>query len=699
MNASISAASSYVGSASYGLGAVAWLTTLAILAVGGRNASKGGLLLVFACAINALWALWLALQQAGVVPSLLGTSLTIEPVRSLIWAFVLIRLMRDGLSKRSLGGLRAFQIALALVCAALLVVPQRLTWSSINPGHIQTAVIIGYLTLAVVGIWLAEILFRNTPPDQRWRIKFFCFGLGGLFAYDFVLYVDALLFRELEPTLWQARGAANAVVAPLVAVAAVRNRELALDAHLSRRMVYHGASLTLVGIYLLFVAAAGYYLRASGSEMGVILWNVFLFGALLALAVLVFSGQMRARLRVLISKHFFSYRYDYREQWLALTQRLSRSRDLHDARESALQALASIVESPGGQLWLREGPVFRPLARWNMPAIEASESLRSSLCRFLASTGWVIKLADYRSSASHYPDLELPAWLEQLSQAWLIVPLTEQDDLLGFAVLAKPRARIVVDWEVCDILKTASSQVTSHLSQLASAARLAEANQFAGFHRLSAFVLHDLKNLVAQQSLVVARAGRHRHNPDFVDDMVGIFEHSVGKMQRLMDLLKSGVSETRPSRLELALLVGEAVQNRSAAVPAPRLEVDASPLHVYADHDRLLSVLEHLIQNAQDATSNNGGVRVALRRLDGQAWITVADDGCGMDERFVQEHLFRPFYTTKGDSGMGIGAYESREYARALGGEIDVDSTPGVGTRITLRLPMVGSGTASSEAI
>jgi putative PEP-CTERM system histidine kinase len=323
-----------------------------------------------------------------------------------------------------------------------------------------------------------------------------------------------------------------------------------------------------------------------------------------------------------------------------------------------------------------------------MPALNACESPQGSLCRFLAARDWVINLDEYRDNSERYAGLERPVWLDGLAQAWLIVPLTDQGELRGFAVLAAPLARAEVDWEVCDILKTAASQAASHLAQLANAAGLAEAQQFAGFHRLSAFVLHDLKNLIAQQSVLVSRAAKHRHNPAFVDDMVHILEHSVGKMQRLMDLLKGGVSDARPMRLDLAHLLGEAVQNRAAVCPAPLLDAHAGPWQVNADHDRLLSVLEHLLQNAQEATPDDGSVRVTLRGLDGQALITIEDTGCGMDERFVRERLFRPFDTTKGDTGMGIGAYESREYARTLGGELEVESSPGAGTRFTLTLPL-----------
>lgn len=675
---------------SYGIGALAWLLASAVLAAGWRRGKRVGALLG-ACLVNALWALLLALQSDFAASRELLPQL-VEPLRDLAWGSVLIVLLRGGGVQQRLRGLGWMFRVLVTGCVALMLLPalsEQLA-AMFTPTAPMTLLAVGYLGVAVLGLWLAELLFRNSHPDNRWHIKFLCFGVGGLFAYDLVLYTDALLFRELDPALWQARGAVNALVAPLIAVAAARNPDFALDAFMSRRLVYHTASLAAVSIYLLIMAGAGYWLRLYGGEWGRVLQAVFLFGALLGLFALIFSGHLRARLRVFLSKHFFGYRYDYREQWLMLTRTLSASRGLFEAREAALRVLAGVVESPGGQLWMREGADFRVQSRWNMPAIGVGESAQGSLCRFLVARGWVIDLEEFRDNPGRYAGLEPPSWLDELPQAWLIAPLVDQGELRGFAVLAAPLARASVDWEVCDILKTAASQAASHLAQLDNASRLAEAQQFAGFHRLSAFVLHDLKNLIAQQSLVVSRAAKYRHNPAFVDDMVHILDHSVAKMQRLMDLLKGGVSAARPMRLDLTRLLAEAVRNRVVACPEPVLDAPGVQLPVHADHDRLLSVLEHLLQNAQEATADDGRVRVTLRGVDGQARIMIEDSGCGMDERFVRERLFRPFDTTKGDTGMGIGAYESREYARALGGDLKVESTPGVGTRLTMTLPLAG---------
>ena len=110
---------------------------------------------------------------------------------------------------------------------------------------------------------------------------------------------------------------------------------------------------------------------------------------------------------------------------------------------------------------------------------------------------------------------------------------------------------------------------------------------------------------------------------------------------------------------------------------------------VEADPEKLTSALEHVIRNAQEATPPRGSVEIRLRRKARNAVIEIADTGCGMDAEFVRHKLFRAFVTTKGAEGMGIGAFQAREYVRLLGGEVEVQSRPGHGTTFSINLPLL----------
>lgn len=351
-------------------------------------------------------------------------------------------------------------------------------------------------------------------------------------------------------------------------------------------------------------------------------------------------------------------------------------------------ALADLVESPAGALWLKdESRDFVIAARCSIPMIAAVERQDSALTTFLERTGWIVNIADLRSDPSRYDGLAAPSWLESFPSPWLIVPLVTGIELLGFVVLATPRAPVEVDWEVRDLLKTASRQAGSYLGQIRATEALLEARKFDAFNRMSAFVVHDLKNLIAQLSLMLKNAQRHRDNPEFQSDMLATVEHVVERMNALMLQLRTG---TKPVENLRHVDLGSVVRRVCLAKSDPRVSIDcseAAPVATFGHEDRMEHVIGHLLQNALDASPPQGRVRVRVERDRECAVIMVSDNGTGMTPEFVRERLFKPFETSK-SSGMGIGVYESAQYVTRLGGEILVDSEPGQGTRVRVRLPI-----------
>jgi putative PEP-CTERM system histidine kinase len=219
---------------------------------------------------------------------------------------------------------------------------------------------------------------------------------------------------------------------------------------------------------------------------------------------------------------------------------------------------------------------------------------------------------------------------------------------------------------------------------------LLEARKFDAFNRMSAFVVHDLKNIVAQLSLMIRNAERHRDNPEFQSDMLMTVEHSVERMKQLMLQLREGATPVEaPRTVELAPLIRRVVDHKSGQEPEPEVELD-DRVAVRGHEDRLERVIGHIVQNAIDATDSRGRVWIKLSRYEQQAQVEVGDTGHGMTPEFVRERLFKPFQTTK-TAGMGIGAYESFHYLQELGGQVLVDSAPGLGTRLRVLLPLVAA--------
>lgn len=543
------------------------------------------------------------------------------------------------------------------------------------------------LARTVVGLVLVEQLYRRTPPGSRWNVRPLCLGGAGLFCYDLVLYADALLYRQLDPNLWSARGVVNALVIPLLALAATRNRDWKLTVSVSRSLISGSTALFASGAYLLIIAGVGYYVRYFGGSWGRALEIVLVFAGVLLLGLVLVSGTFRSKLRVLTSKHFFAYRYDYREEWLKITRALSDA-SAATTPQTCIRALAELVESPAGALWLRRGDDgFVPTANLNMSMATAIEPAQGNLAQFLTRTGWVIDFDEFRARPGAYLGFEAPEWLGSIPGPWLLIPLPNADTLIGFVVLAQPRVRIELNWEVLDLLKTAGRQVGSYLALLQAGEALLEARKFDAFNRMSAFVVHDLKNLVAQLQLLLHNAQRHHDNPDFQRDMLGTVEHVVGRMNHLMTQLRAGVTPVESAQsIDLATIARRVQPLRGRPRAGVELDLDLG-VCVVGHQERLERVVGHLVQNAFDAVGDNPRVRIHVFRSEEEGVIEITDNGIGMTPEFVRERLFRPFQTTK-KLGMGIGAYESMQYVSTLGGRIAVDSQPGRGTTVSVFLPL-----------
>ncbi len=671
---------------SYGLAAAAYVALAGVLAAG-RRGRPGGEWLLGAAVATALWGVALA-AYVGWRPA--GLLLLAEPVRHAGWLAFLLWVLAAGT-----GGWRRMPVpplaaaaagAVGLETAAIVAFPVLQTAG--DTAATRTLFASGLLATVVL-LLLVEQVWRNTRPDRRWAVKHLCVALALMAGYDLFLDATGLLLGRLDPAAWAARGAVAALAAPLLAVAAARNPQWSLDVFVSRRMVMHTATLVASGAYLLAMAAAGHWIRIRGGSWGGVAQAAFLAGAAALLLLLFTSGRLRARVRVFLDKHFFSYRYDYREEWLRLTAALSAGEDGAALGERIVRALAALVESPAGLLWRREGSGYAPYGGWNLALPRDRVEGADPLVGFLRERGWVVDLAELAARPDRYGGLAVPAWLRRIGRARFVVPLFHGEEVAGFVVLAEPRAPVELDWETRDLLRTAGRQAASYLVLEQAAEALSEARQFEAFNRLAAVVVHDLKNLIAQLELVVRNAARHRNNPEFVADAMATVENAVARMGRLMEQLRRARACAAGEPVNLSEAVERAVAARAGARPVPELAVCEPGLWIRAERERLQAVVEHLIQNAQEATPPDGRVRVRLARHgEREAVVEIADTGAGMSPEFVRERLFRPFDTTKGVTGMGIGAYEAREFTRAAGGEVEVESAPGEGTVFRLRFPL-----------
>ncbi len=550
---------------------------------------------------------------------------------------------------------------------------------------------ITHISFSIIGLILVEQLYRNTLAENRWTVKFICLGLGAMFVYDFIIYSKSLMFANVDSMLWNARGIVNAMIVPLLAIFVIRLQEYGKSYTVSRKIIFHTTSLVATGLYLILMSLAGYYIKQYGGDWGEFAQILFVFLGILILIVLLFSGTIRAILKVYFNKHFVHYKYDYRDEWIKLSRKLAELDSFNELSNVIISTLADLSDSSGGGLWIKnENGDFYLADGMTSNELELIAG-DAPVIQLMTEKQWVIDLQEYEDSPEVYDELDFSCWREADKHIWLIVPLLQQNALEAFVVLRKPRVARKLNWEDHDLLKTVGMQLANALILSKSSEELSTARQFEAYSRLSAFLIHDLKNLVAQVSLIVKNAEKHKHNPEFIDDAIETLENVVHKMQNLVGQLRKRNVEVKRIRIDLVELINDVIRQQSSNLPRPEFNTALKQCFIKGEYEKIASIMGHLIQNAQDATDDKGFVKVSLSRDEQKAIIAISDNGMGMDKKFISERLFKPFDTTKGNAGMGIGVYEAKNYILNHSGKISVTSELNKGTTFCIELPLMES--------
>jgi putative PEP-CTERM system histidine kinase len=658
--------------------AVAYAFLVVLLLLSGRaNTIKALLICVCACTAAAATAVAFGFSD------ILGLSgAIIELATAGSWCgFVLYLLYEQGAKKS--------QTFIFICLVATLTMLMSLGFAVFVPdafheGYISSAgtgEIYSRLGLAVIGLLATENFYRNTAPESRWHINLLCVGLAGMFVYTIAIYADALLFRRVSELLWAGRGIVLVVAAPLFAVAAARNRDWAIDIHVSRAAVFHTTTLIGSGIFLLALAASGEVFRTIGPGWGELAEITLVIGGVAAIAVMATSGSVRSRLTRILAENFFTHRYDYRQEWLKSIEILSTGLRPDTVQTRVIKAVAEIADSPGGVLWVRdlEGAAFQWAGSWNQPAVSFTQPVDSPFVALFRDGDWVVEF----DRTDDRPD-----WLDEMGNAWLAVPLTQKGQLIGFVVLVRPRAPLKLDRESFDLLRIVARQAVIHLVEQRNAKALAESRELRDFGKRFAFVAHDLKNVTSQLAMILQNARYHRDDPEFHQDVLATVQTALDRINNLLTTLRS---RQGPPTNGLIVPI-DLLKQQVAAICRSRglsidLDHDDHSAAVAMDAEEFGSVITHLCDNAIDAS--DGQVQIRIRHEPMRVQIEVADRGKGMSAEFIRDRLFEPFGSTK-CGGMGIGAYQARELVRAAGGDLLVLSRPGAGTTMRILLPCVG---------
>jgi putative PEP-CTERM system histidine kinase len=246
-----------------------------------------------------------------------------------------------------------------------------------------------------------------------------------------------------------------------------------------------------------------------------------------------------------------------------------------------------------------------------------------------------------------------------------------------------------IDWEDLDVLRVVCGEAAALISEARSREALAEAQRFDEFNRRFAFILHDIKNMVSQMSLLASNAERHADNPEFRADMVFTLKETSQRMNDLLQRLGRPQSAAGPDKA--GVMIGGLVRalhprwTSSLGMVEVRGEVTSA---ARADQDGLERALLHLVKNAIEASPQGIPVLVEVGQDETHVSIQVIDWGSGMTPEFIRDDLFKPFSSTK-MNGFGLGVHEARLLITGMDGTLDVRSAPGKGTCFTISLPLI----------
>ena len=664
----------------------------------GRPASR---VEIVALVVSALWSLLVA----GLGSTTLFAQ-SADVLRNLLWLGVVYSLfMRDG-RHASVGPVRPVLVVLAgveLLQPVLLVLGVR--FAGIAQAQLmifQMAVMLRLLNVTGALV-LVHNLYAGAMTAQRDAVRFTCAALALMWGYDLNFNTIAYLAHGVPNELTALRGLVELLMVGLLAVGALRSGS-PLRFSPSRAVAFQSLSLLVIGGYMMVMVGAAQSLAWLGGNTTQLVQVGIAFASTVMGLALVPSGRLRGWLNVMVSKHFFQHRYDYRAEWQRFTRTIGRggvgALPLH-AR--VVQAVADITDSARGLLLVPgESGELVLGARWQWPTAEVpAEAMTQSAASFFESCGFIVDLDEVRAGIDHQGESALtPAWMIGEEAIWALVPLVHFDRLVGLVVLGRPPLARKLDWEDFDLLRVVGQQLASYIAEHNGEAALLEASRFDEFNRRIAFVMHDIKNLASQLTLLSRNAQRHADNPEFRKDMLVTLGSAADKLNTLLARLsRYGAGNVTQLEHVPATEVMQRVAARYAAdASASQVHiVEGAPLSVQANRETLEQVLLHLVQNAIDASPPGMPVFLQARADHMTGCIEVADTGCGMSADFVRNRLFKPFVSTK-SGGFGIGAFEARELVRAMHGRLDVESREGLGSRFVVRLPLALTSTHAASA-
>lgn len=620
-------------------------------------------------------------------------SIGLEILRNLAWLNVLYRLFAIDGRHKTLKPMRVVLLVLLSVeflQLLLLFVANYLAVTQELGAFVFNVSVMFHIMVSVGALALLHNLYVGAAPGFKPMLRWSVAGLAAMWAFDLNFFAVGYIAGGLPLELVAIRGLVAATIAIPLVIGAKRGAAN-IKLRPSRSVAFQSLSLLAIGSYLLLMIGIAQSLTALGGDTGRLFQVIFTFLATVVALLWLPSDKLRGWVRVTAIKHLFQHRYDYRAEWLRFTQTIGHGDSSDEPlQQRIIKSLADITDSPSGILLLpADAGGFELAAQWEWRNLEVpADPLPDSLVHLFEQEHYILDVDDVRAGKDQHGELAmLPDWIRNQPQAWAVIPLIHFDRITGIVILARPAEPRRLDWEDFDLLKVVGRQLASYLAEQSGQEALMESARFDEFNRRIAFVMHDIKNLASQLSLLARNAERHADNPEFRADMLVTLRNSADKLNGLLARLgRYGTSGSDKREAADLCKIAKAISKQYENVhPVSLTRIE--PAKIMVDAEACEQALVHLVQNAIDASEAGAAVYLDVSSDGIRARIEISDSGAGMSPEFIRNGLFKPFVSSK-NGGFGIGAFEAREIIRSMGGRLDVDSREGLGTRFVASFPI-----------
>jgi hypothetical protein len=565
--------------------------------------------------------------------------------------------------------------------------------------HEQGMVVVGWLGRAhsilvlmgsILFIWIMENILKSSEGSSRRILKYPALGSISVGASLCIASIYRLSTNTLTHDVLTLCSLIFLVGMAFLIFFSIRFKLFEMDIFVSRYVVYHSITFISMGSYLLITGVIIFWVQRLGVKAPLVVMGFLVFLALVALSILVLSPDAKARLRFFINTHFFSNKYDYRKEWVELSGYLAIAYKENQVIHVTSQVILDSMYIRELSLWLKKAGGYT--RAFSFPHASGGDTVMASdhpLISYLRQKSSFLRRAPQKIDDRDWEGIvKGHAGLLDANKIELAVGMMVGTDLVGFIAVGKENPGTPYGQDDIDLLTAIASQAGSALSKAWFAERLAENMELDTYNRMSASMLHDLKNAAGHLSLVLQNAPKYMDQEEFRADMLDTVGQALARIDKVM-----GKLQAVPERDELHMetftagpFLQDLLTRLRSRLEGVRLVRDIDEgLCLTTDPDVLFKILENVIVNAAEAVDDDGCITVTARSDGDVPFFMVEDNGVGMTDDFIRQRLFKPFQTTK-KKGTGLGMWQVKNMAEQIGARIEVKGNEDRGVSVSLRL-------------